>query len=1763
MAGAKPGYKHKSGHVGSVNKVNKHNGAAPNTDAVSQKKIGAGSPPTLSYKSPQALTLGQRTNIPPPTSTGVDPEAYSTTAVTIGSGFNAPYGVAVDVAGNVYIADKGNNAIKKIPAGGGAIVTLGSGFSGPTGVAVDDAGNVYVADRGHNLVKKIPVGGGTPVTLGSGFSSPTGVALDAAGNVYVADQGNNAVKEVLVRGGATVNLGSGFNAPTSVSVETNGNIFIVDAGNNAIKLIQANGELITYTSDPLAPVGIAVNSGGYVYLTDNIGAGVRELMIPDDEGYHNNGELEIGSGFDNPAGVAVDNAGNVYVADSGNNAVKKISPVGGYYLNFLPAGMAFEQSTGFFFTEGPTRLSPATNYTITAYNSFGSTSATLNISVSQLVFSYSGPQTYTAGTAITALAPVSNSGSTGVYSHNSPDTLGAGFNLPSGVAVDGAGNVYVADAGNNAVKKIPAGGGAPVTIGSGFNQPFAVAVDALGNVYVADEDNNAIKKIPVGGGSPITLGSGFSLPTGVAVDAPGNVYVADGGHNAVKEIPVGGGNIITLGSGFNDPAGVAVDNIGNIYVADSKNNAVKEIPVGGGAPVTLGSGFTTPMGVAVDLSGNVYVANTIEVREIINGVVSRISIPYGSATGVAVDGVGKVYIAAREHNSIQYETPSGGYFINALPVGLSFNSNTGVISGTPTEAFPSANCTVTTYNGSAIAMATLNITVNAPPTPFGYQSPQTYVTEEAIVPLTPTGSGVAAPHYSNSPIVQGSGFNIPAGIAVDATGNIYVADQNNNAVKKIPAGNGTPVSIGSGFLTPDGVAVDAAGNVYVADNGNNAVKKIPAGGGAVITLGSGFLSPHGVAVDAAGNVYVADEGNNAVKEIAAAGGAVITLGSGFKTPTGVAVDSYGNIYVADYGNNAIKKIPAGGGAVVTLASGFTAPTSVAVDGTGNVFLTDYGNHAVKEIQAGGGSFLTIGTEFTSLYGVAVDASNNVYISDYSTNAVEEIAPVGGYFISNGLPLGLGFSNTTGAISGTPTASSPATNYTVTGYNILGSKSAVVNIKVISNNANLANLTINNGTLNPAFAGATTVYSALVPDTLNAIQITPTSSDPLATVTVNGTSVPYAKAIVLPLTAGSNKFSIRVNATSGTTFKIYTLTISKPPVLSALTLSTGTLTPVFAGGTSVYTASVSNTTTAITVTPTVTISGATIKVNSVVVSSGTASAAIPLTVGPNTITILVTAQDGTTTQTYTVTVTRAPSSVATLSLLKLSNGAISPAFSSANSSYTASVANGVSSMTVTPTTTDPTATVKINGAAVSSGSASNPITLAEGAQTVITTLVTAQDGTTTKTYTVTITRAPSSNAGLSTLGQSAGGLSPAFSSATTSYTLNVSNAIATMTLKPVSSDANATIKVNGVAETSGTTTAPIGLVAGAQTVITTAVTAQDGTTTKTYILTVTRAQSTTATLSSLKLSNGTLSPAFTTAITSYTANVVNNVASITITPTATDRNATIKVNGSAVSSGGLSGSITIAEGANAVITTVVTAQDGVTTKTYTVTVTRAPSSNANLSTLGQSVGGLSPGFAAADTFYNDNVSNATASMTLKPVSSDANATIKVNGSTVTSGTITGPISLAVGPNTVTTVVTAQNGTTTKTYTLTVTRASGGADSYGLIAGGNSISITKPIETATLAEDGIVVHQGLSPNGDGINDFLQIDNISQYPDNKLMIMNRNGQLVFEVKGYDNSSKVFDGRSDKNGQMQLPGTYFYQLDYTVSGITRHKTGFIVLKY
>jgi len=526
-------------------------------------------------------------------------------------------------------------------------------------------------------------------------------------------------------------------------------------------------------------------------------------------------------------------------------------------------------------------------------------------------------------------------------------------------------------------------------------------------------------------------------------------------------------------------------------------------------------------------------------------------------------------------------------------------------------------------------------------------------------------------------------------------------------------------------------------------------------------------------------------------------------------------------------------------------------------------------------------------------------------------------------------------------------------------------------------------------------------------------------------------------------------------------------------LQGLGLSGGAaLSPNFSAGRLDYTSTVPYSQSSVRVTPTASDAAAatvTVQVNGEgmpeTVTSGTQSSALALDVGDNAIEVVVTAQDGTTIQTYTVEVTRgAPNTDAKLSGLSLSGGAaLSPNFSAGRLDYISTVPYSQSSVRITPAASDAaaaTVTVQVNGAGtpetVASGTQSSAVALDVGDNT-IEVVVTAQDGTTIRTYTVEVTREPNTDASLSGLGLSGGAaLSPAFSTGRLDYTSTVPYSQSSVRITPAASDAAAatvTVQVNGAGTpetvTSGTQSSVLALDVGDNT-IEVVVTAQDGTTIKTYTVEVTREPNTDATLSGLGLSGGAaLSPNFSAGRLDYTSTVPYSQNSIRVTPAAdATATVTVQVNGAGtpetVASGTESSVLALDVGDNT-IEVVVTAQDGTTIKTYTVEVTREPNTDASLSGLGLTGGAtLSPAFSTGRLDYTANVPYSQSSIRVTPAAdATATVTVQVNGAgtpeTVASGTQSSALALDVGDNTIVVVVTAQDGTTTQTYTVEVRRA----------------------------------------------------------------------------------------------------------------------------
>ena len=471
-------------------------------------------------------------------------------------------------------------------------------LSNISGMAVNNSGSVFVSSGASVYVISSPYSTKLPLPqppntigkMGQNLNNPGGLAVDANGNLWVADAGPNPY--------VTPGLGQLYEVTAASNYTATGSMIATIGGN---------------------PSAVAITGSGNFYITDSI-TGLAWELYPDGS------SRTLGGGFVNPIGVAVDSRNNVFVLDtkpSGSLILGTLYEVFGDEGDFGSVimgrvnGQAVSNthSLYFYFDEGGTlgAITALTggatglDFTIASTSTCiaGHTYAAGQECTVDVTF---GPQ-LSAGLRKGALVIKNASGTViaTTYLHGigvaaqvsflpgTKSTLGGGFNMPIGVAVDGKGNIFVADAANNAVKEILAPSYTTVnTLGSGFLNPQGIAVDGAGNVLVADTGNSEIKQILAAGGYTTVnkLASGsFGGPMGVAVDGSGNVFVSDGDNNAVKEILAPGYTTVnTLASGLSFPAGVAVDGIGNVYVADSGDNKVFKLDYAD--PPTLS--FATP-----------------------------------------------------------------------------------------------------------------------------------------------------------------------------------------------------------------------------------------------------------------------------------------------------------------------------------------------------------------------------------------------------------------------------------------------------------------------------------------------------------------------------------------------------------------------------------------------------------------------------------------------------------------------------------------------------------------------------------------------------------------------------------------------------------------------------------------------------------------------------------------------------------------------------------------------------------------------------------------------------------------------------------------------------------------------------------------------------------------------------------------------------------------------------------------------------------------
>ena len=631
--------------------------------------------------------------------------AYVQTApltALVASGQSGPSGVAVDVAGNVYIADTTNNVIEKWTATNNMLAALvSSGLAYPAGMAVDAAGNVYIADTGNSAIKEWTAASKTVTTLvPSGLSNPAGVAVDAAGNVYIADTGNSAIKEWMAANSNIITLAAfGLLKPAGVAVDISGNVYIADTGNSAIKKwVAASNTMTTLVSSGLSnPSGVAVDGSRNVYIADTGNSAIKELprsfvnptTMPEtaDAG---NGALPAVlpatenliapfAPFSDSPWLTISGATNgvvsfSFTANFGSSRTAHISLLG-QTIPVTQSGLTYSIGASSLLV-GP--LAGSNSVVLAVAPKSATWTATTNAAwlhlnlayqsgtgSTNLVFSYDANTGATRSGTLSIVGQtliVTQAGSTYVSAGMVGTLVSTGLSNPYGVAVDGAGNVYIADSFHSAIKEWVVTNGAVTTlVSTGLSNPFGVAVDSGENIYIADSFHSAIKEwAPAGSNTTALVSSGLNTPYGLAVGGTGNIYIADTFNNAIKEWTPANNNVATLvSSGLSNPFGIAVDCAGNVYIADSSHNAIKEWMLANNNINTLvASGLSNPYGVAVDGSGNVYIvdASHNSIKKWMpanNNVATLISSGLSNPFGVAVDGAGNVYIADRSNNAIK------------------------------------------------------------------------------------------------------------------------------------------------------------------------------------------------------------------------------------------------------------------------------------------------------------------------------------------------------------------------------------------------------------------------------------------------------------------------------------------------------------------------------------------------------------------------------------------------------------------------------------------------------------------------------------------------------------------------------------------------------------------------------------------------------------------------------------------------------------------------------------------------------------------------------------------------------------------------------------------------------------------------------------------------------------------------------------------------------------------------------------------------------
>lgn len=1007
--------------------------------------------------------------------------------------FSGPFGVAIDVSGIaegqaggvLYVADTGNHRIRRIAPSDEVATIAGSssnGFlngpgtaarlNGPSGVAVDREGNVYVADRGNHAIRKLtnPAGadpwevstmGGTGEagfadgradSSGAKFNTPTGLHVSASGAVLVADHLNHRLRLLadplsldaalvvsdrfgslfgavidaanlglvpettyyvrwVTPDGNTQPLGESFTLVPIPTVTTLPATAITREAADVNGLVDPNGYTTSvswdYSTDPnlLGPLmvttmadslsdprGIVINAAGHAFVAVREAHVIlRVLPSGEPELFAGNGLPGSADGngfnarFDHPVGIAMDGAGNLYVTEELGHRVRRITP-SGQVVTIAGSGVAG-------FADDPLAL------------------AGKFLFPSGIAVTPDGSKIYVADRGnhrirLISGGSLSTLAGDGLAGFADGQAAQARFQNPTGVAVDGSGNVFVADRDNHRIRVVNASDEVLTFAGSGeagfldelgtaarFSSPNDLAIDAGGRLHVADRDNHRLRVIapdgtvttPAGSGTDEVLDSPddssmlwpatatcFSGPQHVAVQAgTGVVVLTEAGSERIRRIERGTLPSVTLPQTFSSNGDLELGiPIPHTLLADTtyyfRVRATNPQGTSLGKILSFTTAAEPEIGVFAVIDPETALRHTQS--EVINFggtplglpvtrefmitnsggwplTVSAIVAPTGFSTALFL---GSVPPGGSASFPVTLEATSGGTFSGQLEIFSDDPSQSAFSFPITGVVFAPPLVTTQAASGVQSTSATLNATVNPADSEttvfFEYGTDPQF---EGVNVSTVAG-GINGYQEGNGPAAR---FNQPRGLATDAAGNIYVADAMNHRIRRI---------------APDGTSTTIAGT---------GVPGFADGPAATAQ----FKEPGGLVRGSDGTLFVADTGNHRIRAITPGGEVSTYSGLGtagftngvataarFNFPQDLAMDPSGIIYVADSLNNRVRKI-AMDGSVTTLAGSGTAgyqdgagdiarfnqPRGIAVSTTGIVYLCEFWSHAIRRIQPDG------------------------------------------------------------------------------------------------------------------------------------------------------------------------------------------------------------------------------------------------------------------------------------------------------------------------------------------------------------------------------------------------------------------------------------------------------------------------------------------------------------------------------------------------------------------------------------------------------------------------------------------------------------------------------------------------------------------------------------------------------------------------------------------------------------------------------------------